>query len=173
MKTTTKKVTGFGRVLNEANKVAKFRKAKTARKPNHDAIRKEKEAKQAANLQAIGKSAMSCIAEMVEALNAPKDDDTNARDLAMQRIQEDALSVEVRTGWHMPGDTEASKPEEYTILLSTGGPATRIIGELDQYGEPKTARLEAQDWFTPWTEYRESDESVLLEYARCFYFGEG
>lgn len=147
-----------------------YKKAKTARKPNYDAIRKEKEATAAAELQAIGKSAMACIAEMVAAMNATTD--LESGDERTRAIQEDALSVEVRTSWHSPGDTEGSKPE-YTILLSTGGPATRIIGELDQYGEPKTARLEAQDWFMPWTEYRDSDESVLLEYARVFYYGEG
>jgi len=100
-------------------------------------------------------------------------------DEARQRIEEDALSVQVRSGWHSPGDTEASKPEEYEILLCTGGPACRIIGELDQYMQPCTARLEVQDWFTPWTEMRPlvgpddyNSEPTLLAYASVFWFGE-
>lgn len=98
---------------------------------------------------------------------------------ARRVIEEDALSVQVRSGWHNPGDSEGAKPEEYEILLCTGGPACRIIGTLDEHGNPDTARLEVADWFQSWTEYRpkvsEDDfnsEPVLLEYARCFYFGE-
>ncbi len=86
--------------------------------------------------------------------------------------------MEVRSGWYAAGmpDLDAF-PAEYTILLCTGGPAVRIIGELDQYGEPETARLEHQDWGTPWTEYyadhmpRDDQETALLTYARQFYYG--
>lgn len=90
---------------------------------------------------------------------------------ARQVIEEDALSIEIRSDWHTPGDNEANSGE-YNILLCTGGPACRIIGDLSEHNEPETARIEYQDWFTPWTEYREADESILLDYARCFYFGE-
>jgi hypothetical protein len=30
----------------------------------------------------------------------------------------------------------------------TGGPAVRITGDLADYGEPETASIEYQDWFT-------------------------
>ena len=95
-------------------------------------------------------------------------------DAARQVIQEDPLSVEVRSGWHTLGDKDGIKPEEYTILLCTGGPACRIIGTLNEYQEPETARIEHQDWGTPWTEYRldADEEAVVLTYARQFYFGE-
>jgi hypothetical protein len=55
--------------------------------------------------------------------------------------------------------------------LTTGGPAVRIIGELDG-GEVESARLEVQDWGTPWTEHCTTgdDNEALLSYARCFYF---
>lgn len=91
---------------------------------------------------------------------------------ARQAIEEDALSVEVRSGWYTPG-SEDNKPEEYMILLCTGGPAARIVGDLDR-GEPSSARLEYQDWFMPWTEYitTGSVHEALLTYARVFYFGE-
>jgi len=90
-----------------------------------------------------------------------------------QSIEKDPLSVEVRSDWHAPG--EDSSATEYTILLCTGGPACRIIGELGQYNEPETAHIEYQDWFTPWEEYRETtdeEDEALLAYARQFYFGE-
>lgn len=88
---------------------------------------------------------------------------------ADQRICEDPLSISVRSDWEVLG--AELEPAEYQILLSTGGPASRIVGELDQYGEPASASLEVQDWFTPWTEYEGSDEEVLLRYAGRFCFG--
>lgn len=59
-----------------------------------------------------------------------------------ERMREEALSVELG-GWWAPG----SKPEaqEFRILLSTGGPACRLVGYLGD-----VPRLEAQDWYTPW-----------------------
>lgn len=92
---------------------------------------------------------------------------------ATRSISEDPLSVEVRSDWHNPG-AEEDKPTEYTILLCTGGPACRIIGELDEYGQPDTAQIEYQDWFTPWIRYGDTsneDDEALLTYARQFYFG--
>lgn len=88
-----------------------------------------------------------------------------------ERINESPLEVVVRSDWYAPG-SEQDKPSEYKILLSTGGPALRIIGDLDQYGQPETARLEYQDWFTPWEEYTEADEEYLLKWASNFYFGD-
>lgn len=93
-----------------------------------------------------------------------------SEDDARQAIQEDALSVEVSSGWYTPGSDH--EPEEFNILLCTGGPACRIRGELGQWKEPDRAWLEYQDWGTPWTEYFDADQDTLLAYAREFYFGE-
>jgi hypothetical protein len=63
---------------------------------------------------------------------------------------------------------------EYQILLSFGGPSVRITGNLDTYGQPDTARLEYQDWGTPWTPLpltAEEREDVLT-FAQQFYYGE-
>lgn len=90
---------------------------------------------------------------------------------ARQSIQEDPLSVQVRSDWHTPGEEEA--PSDFEILLCTGGPACRIIGELDQHQQPDTAKIEYQDWFTPWVELVDissSEREALLSYARQFYF---
>jgi len=110
---------------------------------------------------------MDSIREMVEALHVKNED---KREQAETAIQEDALEVAIRENWHAPG-TEAADTE-YLILLCTGGSAVRITGDLNEHNEPVTARLEHQDWGTPWTESRAADEAVLLEYAREFYFGE-
>jgi hypothetical protein len=89
---------------------------------------------------------------------------------AQTRIQEDALLIEVRSGWCALGDTlEAG---EFSILIATGGPAVWIRGELDDNREPSRAWLEVQDWGTPWTRYYDALQEVLLAYARCFCFGE-
>lgn len=92
-------------------------------------------------------------------------------DEARNRVQEDPLSVQVRSGWTTPGET--MEAEEFEILLSTGGPALRIRGELNQHQEPDRAWLEYQDWGTPWTEYHGENASQddLLVYSQTFYFG--
>ena len=96
--------------------------------------------------------------------------DCESEEAARQAITEDPLSVQVRSDWHdvdRPG--EAS---EFCILLCTGGPACRIVGELEN-DEPFSARIEYQDWGTPWTDYQLSSEEMedVLTYCRCFYFG--
>jgi hypothetical protein len=101
--------------------------------------------------------------------------DCKDREDAEQRIHEDPLSIEVRGDWCDPAGAmdRMEPPTEFRILLGTGGPAVRIIGELDASGQPKSATLQTQDWFLPWTDYRDADEETLLTYCRCFYFGEG
>jgi len=135
------------------------------------------------------------IREMVAALEALESGETEETtidgdtytdpDEVRERIQESVLSVQVRSGWYTPGETP--KAEEFCILLTTGGPALRIIGELDDYGQANNARLEYQDWFEPWTpfslytgiigegatiEEASAAESDVLTFAQCFYFGE-
>jgi len=133
---------------------------------------------------------LGSIREMVAALNATENGETvtidgdtyDDPDKVRERIEENALSVQVRSGWYGPGET--TQAEEFEILLTTGGPALRIIGELDEYAQANNARLEFQDWGTPWTRfdvYKETDndikecsaaESDVLTFAQCFYFGE-
>ena len=45
---------------------------------------------------------------------------------------------------------EIKKTQGYELLLGTGGPATRIVGQINEYGEPVTAELQGQDWGTKW-----------------------
>lgn len=129
-------------------------------------IKEKDRAKQQAKAQ------LSSIIGMVVGMESTKDDDKQ-QEAALRIIQEDPLSVEVRTGWYTPGSKDNTEPAEYNILLCTGGPACRIIGDLDRYGEPESARIEYQDWGTPWTEYRidSEEEAKVLLYARQFFFG--
>src|SRR5262245_4200893 len=77
--------------------------------------------------------------------------DCEDEDAAREAIMSDALDVQIRGDWHSPG--ESDEPSEFLILLCTGGPAVRIVGDLDRHREPRCARIEYQDWGTPWTEY--------------------
>jgi len=90
-------------------------------------------------------------------------------DAARQAIDEAPLSIEVRGGWLPVGTYEPDRPTDYRILLRpAGGIAVRVVGWLDGYGNPETARLEYQDWFIPWTEF--TSDYVLLDFARMFYY---
>lgn len=97
-----------------------------------------------------------------------------SEDAVTERIRESPLSIQVRGGWYIPGEKEGAA-EEFEILLSTGGPALRIIGELDEYAQPSRPCLQYQDWGTPWTEYiipAESQRDALQTFCEEFYFGD-
>lgn len=103
------------------------------------------------------------LAELEEAAGGCESEDD-----ARQRILEDALSVEVRSSWHTPG--ESPEPSEFRILLCTGGPHVEIVGELDDSNEPCRARVLYRDWSESGELFVFDRESVLT-YCRCFYFG--
>lgn len=108
-------------------------------------------------------------AEELQALEIEAGDCADQDD-ARARIQEDALSVEVRSDWDIVGgDTTAA---EFRIVLCTGGPHVEIMGELDQYQQPCRAWIQYQDWGTPMAHFFSIEQSTLLEYCSQFYFGE-
>ena len=93
-----------------------------------------------------------------------------------QYAQEMPLTVLVRSGWYVPGTPE-QQPEEFEILLSTGGPACRIIGELDRgsvaWQSGCRPVMQHQDWFKPWVESSyDIDTNALLWFCEQFYYGE-
>ena len=104
-----------------------------------------------------GQAQFDSIKEMVEALNAAEngndrygsEHDAAIEAIAIEAITQDALSVEVRSGWHVPGDADGAKPDEYAILLCTGGPAVRIVGKLSDYCQPETAEPRCKTGFSP------------------------
>jgi hypothetical protein len=125
-------------------------------------------------LQQIATDTFDTIKELIEALHTANDDgDHQAIDDAHDAIYAHALSVEVRSDW-----TAVSSPmtaSEFRILITWGGPAVQIVGQLNDHNEPATATLQSQDWFLPWRDWVSPDDTadaILIEYARCFYFGE-
>ena len=89
--------------------------------------------------------------------------DYESREEAEQAIWEDPLDIQYRSGW--ASSREDMQAEEFYILLCTGGPAVRIMGELDFHGQPCRAWLEYQDWGTPWTMLFDGQEDAL-DYAQ-------
>jgi len=114
---------------------------------------------------------------------AESDDDYTREDEIREQAQDEALSFEFRSGW--TSNPEEMKPEEFKILLSTGGPACQIVGKID-YGscEPIDIEIQYQDWFTPWEPLQlnctyadrspniTSDYEALEWFCNCFYFGQ-
>jgi len=96
------------------------------------------------------------------------DEEWHDEDGIRREIDEYPLSIQVREGWHSIGET--TEPEEFEIMLGTGGPATRIVGKLED-NEPVSAHFEYHDWFKPWTA-PVINSGVFLEFARQFWFGE-
>jgi len=108
--------------------------------------------------------------EIMDDLITPDDFEFD-EEAARTAIQEDPLTVQWRSDWCNVG--EEMQPGEFCILLCTGGPAVRIIGDLDG-DEPGNPRLQHQDWFTPWqdlTGITKEEHDALLTYCRQFYFG--
>jgi len=92
-----------------------------------------------------------------------------------ESILNSALSVEFRSGWYSSPESIADlKPEEFKILLTWGGPALRVIGDLNQYKEPENIKMQYQDWGTYWTDFEitEEQQKALNWFCSCFYFGE-
>ena len=109
----------------------------------------------------------------LESLNVITNEDEEKIEEIRESILNSALSVEFRSGWYSsPESITDLRPEEFKILLSWGGPALRIIGELDDYG-PVNPKLQYQDWGTLWTDFEitENQQEALNWFCNCFYFG--
>lgn len=111
----------------------------------------------------------SAMAEMEAIRELLKGRESGETDVST--LIDNSLCSEVRSGWNVPG-RHRLQAEEYNILLATGGPAVRIVGDLCEHKRAHSARLQMQDWFTPWVDVNlsEADSAALLEYAGCFCF---
>lgn len=101
----------------------------------------------------------------------------------VDQLREQPASIQVRSGWHdaisqrpsgalySPSDFKA---EEFKIELSGGGPATRIIGELDEDGDVWSVQPQHQNWGTPWTDLiLDKEQTTAVKwFASLFYYGE-
>ena len=120
-----------------------------------------------ANAAAWYETIQDQLARLKVACNGSDDDAYGA---IREEITESPLSLAVRSLWAEPG--APLEPGHFCILLTTGGPGLRIIGELGRYNCPESARLEFQDWGTPWAEYIPADSAVLDAWAGQFYWGD-
>lgn len=77
-------------------------------------------------------------------------------DEAREQIMDDPLEITYRTGWLNHGEVcdgiDKGNIEECCILLCTGGPAVRILCDVDHRGTLRRPIVQYQDWGTPWTE---------------------
>ena len=93
-----------------------------------------------------------------------------------EEVHEMPLSVEVRSDWYSQLTTAIPTPSEFRILLSTGGPAVQIVGEISHHGEPECIKVEYQDWFLPWKALPNFDDNRVAKalewFCSRFYFGE-
>ena len=108
----------------------------------------------------------------IESLNVTCDEDYKKQEEIKESILNSALSIEFRSGWTSnPNDIEL---EEFKILLTWGGPALRVIGELNHYKEPENIKMQYQNWGTCWTDFEitENQQEALNWFCNCFYFGE-
>ena len=122
------------------------------------------------------KCQLESIREMVRNLRTARLTPDSARFLACTLSRYTVCGAfEVREDWHAPG---GDADQEYRLLLCTGGPAVQVVGDLNKYHEPETAKLQYQeklqyqDLFTEWTDYPlDSDEEAdVITYAQCFCF---
>ena len=79
------------------------------------------------------------------------------QDEARDAIYETPLSVEVRSGWHSVGE-DAGEPEEFRIVLCTGGPHVELTGDIGG-----SVRVVFNDWDESGEYYPDADERAALE----------
>lgn len=96
--------------------------------------------------------------------------DNTSEEEAREAIQEDPLSIEVRSGW---GSSKYEfEAEEFRLVLCTGGPHVELLGDLDR-GAPSRIRVIYKDWGTSGEYFPDAEEREALEiYCEQFYFGE-
>lgn len=105
----------------------------------------------------------------------PADDRATVLERIEESQREAPLCCEVRSGWTLlNGDGPDFEPEEWRILLSTGGPELVLQGHFNRYREPAGAELRYRTWGTQFEPVRTtSDEQwALCWFAALFYWGE-
>ena len=94
--------------------------------------------------------------------------DYTSQDEALEAIQEHPLSIEYRSGWTTPG--EDLSPEEFRVVLCTGGPHVEILGEFDYNGGIDRVRVIYKDWGTS-GELFDFDRAAVMTYCELIGVG--
>jgi|TARA_R100000081_G_C4663759_1_gene88972 hypothetical protein len=114
------------------------------------------------------------IGSYIEQQNVTTQEDEEKLEEIRESILNSALSVEFRSGWYssLYDRVRIGEPAEFKILLTWGGPALRVIGEIEE-NYAVNPKLQFQDWGTPWTdlEITEDQQDALNWFCNCFYFG--
>ena len=76
-----------------------------------------------------------------------------------KEVHDAALAISVRSDWEFLTSEHELTPSEFRIELSTGGPALRVVGDLDDR-QPVNPVMEYQDWGTPWIRYAMNEEAL-------------
>lgn len=122
-------------------------------------------------LEGLDEDDQELVADAYRAMGAPLPDGDRDCDDIREEIEEhareNALCVEVRSGWASLGETMGA--DEYRITLTFGGPSLELVGDLENC-EPSFARLIYCDQSTPRTEYLDADHEALMWFASLFYF---
>ncbi|OYW72708.1 MAG: hypothetical protein B7Z37_24060 [Verrucomicrobia bacterium 12-59-8] len=121
-------------------------------------------------------NAKSWIADIVALAARLKSPDYSVADEARDEAWQMPLSVEVRDGWRAPsapGEPIDADPEEFAILLTTGGPALRIYGHFGPGMRLEDIELQWQDWGTPWTYVvtTEEEDAAIRTFCECHNLG--
>jgi hypothetical protein len=122
---------------------------------------------------------MASIREMVEAMRAAEASDDGEAELEGDRLDSDGIRERMLesplelTIRGFRNHLNAWEADRYELLMGTGGPAVRIVGDLNG-GEASTAEMECQDWFTPWTPVplEPEDCEALQAFVGQFYMGD-
>lgn len=110
------------------------------------------------------KATLEHILDLMARYDNALDDDL---DDVTQEILEYPLDLSVRCTEWMPIGPDL-EPDEYRVLLSTGGPAVQITGSIGPDNEPSSVKLQHQSWFTPWSNYplSQPEQDVLLRFVQ-------
>lgn len=70
-------------------------------------------------------------------------------------LDTDGARCEVGEGYDEPSDAyydplDIEMVRQVKVLLCTGGPAVRLVGELNRYGGIANSWIEHQDWYEGW-----------------------
>ena len=111
----------------------------------------------------------------IEQSNVTTQDQEEKLEEIRESILNSALSVEFRSGWYssLYDRVRIGQPAEFKILLAWGGPALRVIGEIEE-NYAVNPKLQYQDWGTSWTdlEITGDQQKALNWFCNCFYFGD-
>jgi hypothetical protein len=108
------------------------------------------------------------VARLAELLEADPDNDE-----LQDELRALALSQEVRSDWRCLSIAGETEPDEWRLVLCTGGPHVEVRGEFNNYGDPETASLWAADWGQSLAEVpiSQSSADLLLWFGQTFYWG--